>query len=439
MDLFRAAGERDRKGTAPLAARMRPRTLDEIVGQDALIGPGTLLRRAIEADRIPSLILYGPPGTGKTTLAQVIATTTNAAFVPLNAVSSGVADIRNTIEGARERLDLHGKPTIVFIDEIHRFNRSQQDALLPAVEDGVLQLIGATTENPFFSVNKPLLSRCRVFRLQPLERDEIETLLYRALNDKERGLGDIDVEADPDAIRYLADVANGDVRIALNALEFAVFAAERDAQGKRQLNLAVVQEALQQRMSPGAREDEHYDVTSCFIKAMRGSDPQATLYWLARLIYAGEDVEYIARRIMIHAAEDVGLADPQALVVATAAAQAVERVGMPEGRIILAQAALYISLAPKSNAVIVGIDQALAAVEKYRLEPPPMAMRDAHYRGAKQLGHGVGYKYPHDYPNHWVEQQYLPDALVKATFYRPSNQGLEPELWKKLHERRRGT
>lgn len=439
MDLFRAAGERDRKGTAPLAARMRPRTLDEIVGQDALIGPGTLLRRAIEADRIPSLILYGPPGTGKTTLAQVIATTTNAAFVPLNAVSSGVADIRNTIEGARERLDLHGKPTIVFIDEIHRFNRSQQDALLPAVEDGVLQLIGATTENPFFSVNKPLLSRCRVFRLQPLERDEIETLLYRALNDKERGLGDIDVEADPDAIRYLADVANGDVRIALNALEFAVFAAERDAQGKRQLNLAVVQEALQQRMSPGAREDEHYDVTSCFIKAMRGSDPQATLYWLARLIYAGEDVEYIARRIMIHAAEDVGLADPQALVVATAAAQAVERVGMPEGRIILAQAALYIALAPKSNAVIVGIDQALAAVEKYRLEPPPMAMRDAHYRGAKQLGHGVGYKYPHDYPNHWVEQQYLPDALVKATFYRPSNQGLEPELWKKLHERRRGT
>lgn len=439
MDLFRAAGERDRKGTAPLAARMRPRTLDEIVGQDALIGPGTLLRRAIEADRIPSLILYGPPGTGKTTLAQVIATTTNAAFVPLNAVSSGVADIRNTIEGARERLDLHGKPTIVFIDEIHRFNRSQQDALLPAVEDGVLQLIGATTENPFFSVNKPLLSRCRVFRLQPLERDEIETLLYRALNDKERGLGDIDVEADPDAIRYLADVANGDVRIALNALEFAVFAAERDAQGKRQLNLAVVQEALQQRMSPGAREDEHYDVTSCFIKAMRGSDPQATLYWLARLIYAGEDVEYIARRIMIHAAEDVGLADPQALVVATAAAQAVERVGMPEGRIILAQAALYIALAPKSNAVIVGIDQALAAVEKYRLEPPPMAMRDAHYRGAKQLGHGVGYKYPHDYPNHWVEQQYLPDALVNATFYRPSNQGLEPELWKKLHERRRGT
>ena len=439
MDLFRAAGERDRKGIAPLAARMRPRTLDEIVGQDALIGPGTLLRRAIEADRIPSLILYGPPGTGKTTLAQVIAAVTNAAFVPLNAVSSGVADIRNTIDGARERLDLHGKPTIVFIDEIHRFNRSQQDALLPAVEEGVVQLIGATTENPFFSVNKPLLSRCRVFRLQPLEPKDIETLLYRALSDKERGLGEIDVEVDPEAIRYLADVANGDVRIALNALEFAVFAAERDPDGKRLLNLAVVQEALQQRISPGAREDEHYDVTSCFIKSMRGSDPQATLYWLARLIYAGEDVEYIARRIMIHAAEDVGLADPQALVVATAAAQAVERVGMPEGRIILAQAALYIALAPKSNSVIVGIDRALAAVEKYRLEPPPLAMRDAHYSGAKQLGHGVGYKYTHDYPGHWVEQQYLPDALVNATFYQPSDQGLEPLLWEKLHARRRGT
>lgn len=439
MDLFRAAGERNRGASAPLAARMRPRTLDEIIGQDELIGPDTLLRRAIEADRVPSLLLYGPPGTGKTTLARVIATASDAAFAPLNAVSSGVGDIRKTIEGARERLDLHGQPTIVFIDEIHRFNRSQQDALLPAVEEGILHLIGATTENPFFSVNKPLLSRCRVFRLQSLQPDDIKALLYRALSDADRGLGALKIEAEPDAVQYLADMANGDVRIALSALEFAVFAAKQDETGVRQLDLATVQEALQQRVSPGARDDEHFDVTSCFIKAMRGSDPQATLYWLARLIYSGEDVAYIARRIMIHAAEDVGLADPQALVVATSAAQAVERIGMPEGRIILAQAALYIALAPKSNAVITGIDQALSAVETYRLEPPPLAMRDAHYAGAKQLGHGEGYKFPHNYPNHWVAQQYLPDALSEASFYAPSDQGLEPTLWRKLNERRKGT
>ncbi len=436
MDLFHAAAEEERRRAAPLAARMRPETLDEIVGQDHLIGPGTPLRRAIEADRVPSCIFYGPPGCGKTTLARVIAKVTKAHFVTINAVTSGVADIRQAVQEAKERLGMYGARTIAFIDEIHRFNRSQQDALLPAVEDGIVTLIGATTENPFFSVNRPLLSRCRIFQLQPLDEDAVREVVRRALADEVRGLGRMGVDIEGDALDYLVHTSNGDVRIALNTLEFCAVTAETSADGVRRIRLQDVQGALQRRHVPFAKDDEHYDVTSCFIKSMRGSDPQATLYWLARLIYAGEDVAYIARRIMIHAAEDVGLADPQALVVASSAALAVERVGLPEARIILAQAALYIALAPKSNSVIAGIDSAMKAVEEHPLEPPPPAMRDAHYEGAERLGAGVGYLYPHDYPGHWVEQQYLPDNLKDAVFYSPSSQGQEPSLWNKLEERR---
>lgn len=420
-----------------MAARMRPETLDEIVGQSHLIGPGTPLRRAIEADRVPSCIFYGPPGCGKTTLARVIAKVTQAHFVTINAVTAGVADIRQAVKEAEDRLGMHGVRTIAFIDEIHRFNRSQQDALLPSVEDGTVTLIGATTENPFFSVNRPLLSRCRLFQLESIDDASMLGLLRRALTDTVRGLGSWQVEIDEDALDYLVNTANGDVRIALNTLEFCTVTADMAADGRRRVRLQDVQTALQRRHVPFAKDDEHYDVTSCFIKAMRGSDPHATLYWLARLIYSGEDVAYIARRIMIHAAEDVGLADPQALVVASAAATAVERVGMPEGRIILAQAALYIAMAPKSNSVITGIDAALKAVEQHPLEPPPPAMRDAHYKGAERLGAGVGYLYPHDYPGHWVAQQYLPDGLKDATFYAPSTEGAEPALWKQLTGRKK--
>lgn len=438
MDLFSAAAENDRQRAAPLAARMRPQTLDEIVGQQELIGPGTLLRRAIEADRVPSLILYGPPGSGKTTLARVIASTTKAYFVPINAVASGVAELRKTVEDAKQRLGMHGRRTIAFVDEIHRFNRSQQDALLPAVEDGTVILIGATTENPFFSVNRPLLSRCRIFQLQPIDDASMVQLLKRALIDTERGLGEIGIEADAEALAFLAHMANGDVRIALNALEFcAVTAGEGPPKGTPRITLAAAQTALQRRNVPFAKDDEHYDVTSCFVKSMRGSDPDATLYWLGRMIYAGEDAVYIARRIMVHAAEDVGLADPQALVIASAAATAAERVGLPEARIILAQAALYVAMAPKSNSVVVGIDRALKAVEENPMQPPPASMRDAHYQGAEQLGAGVGYRYPHDYPNHWVSQQYLPDVLKKATFYEPSQSGREPQAWQMLEQRKK--
>lgn len=418
---------------APLADRMRPRTLDEFVGQEHIVGPGRLLRRAIETDRLSSIILYGPPGTGKTTLARIIASTTSAEFVQINAVTAGVADIRKAVADAKERMALHRKRTIVFIDEIHRFNRAQQDALLPYVEDGTVILIGATTENPFFEVNAPLVSRSRIFRLEALSKDNLKRILIRAATDEERGLGKMNLEIDPDALDHLADVANGDARVALSALELAALSTPPGEDGKIHITLDVAQESIQRRAIQYDKSgDNHYDVVSAFIKSMRGSDPDAAVYWLARMLEAGEDPRFIARRIVIHAAEDVGMADPHALLVATAAAQAVEFVGMPEARIPLAEAAIYIACAPKSNAAKMAIDKAIDDVRNEVTSPVPIHLRDASYKGAERLGHGKGYKYPHDFPGGYVPQQYLPDNLVGRRYYEPSANGLEAKIREKL-------
>jgi len=422
-DLLDHALERDLAAGAPLATRMRPQNLAEMVGQAEVIGPGSVLRRAIETDRLFSMIFYGPPGSGKTTLAEVVARVTRCRFETLSAVNSGVADIKRVVGEARERRALHGTRTVLFIDEIHRFNRSQQDALLPAVENGLITLIGSTTENPFFAVNRPLISRSRLYRFDPLTSGDIRLLLERALADRERGLGRIRAVVTGEALDHLAGSANGDARAALNALELAVLNAVPGEDGVRRVDLAGARDAARQRVLAYDREDEHYDVVSAWIKSMRGSDPQAALYWLARLIYAGDDVNFLTRRLMIHAAEDVGLADPVALVVAAACAQAVERIGMPEARIVLAEATLYIARAPKSNSVVLGIDRALAAVREKHLPRVPVHLRDTGYRGARDLGHGAGYLYPHDFPGHRVEQQYLPEELRGEEFYRPSGQG----------------
>lgn len=446
-DLFAAAAAQARQSMAPLAARMRPRTLDEVVGQEDLIGPGRPLRVAIETDRLPSLILYGPPGSGKTTLAEVIAKTTKADFAKLNAVGSGVADVRRVLEQARDALKFHGRRTVLFIDEIHRFNKAQQDALLPAVEDGTVVLIGATTENPYFSVNAPLLSRARVLRLQALTDEQLVTLMERALQDKERGLGRRHVRLEDDAVAELLRAANGDARSALNNLESAVDLAAAKARsegapadGPVTVTADVVRAAVQTRtVVYDADGDAHYDTMSAFIKSMRGSDPDAAVYWLARMLEAGEDPRAIARRLIVHAAEDVGNADPTALLVATSAAAAVEHVGLPEARIPLAQAAIYIATAPKSNATYMAIDKALAAVRNERWEPVPIHLRDTSYRGARQLGHGAGYKYPHDYPGHFVPQQYLPDNVKDRSFYEPSDQGHEQVIRQRLAQWRSGT
>ena len=429
MDLFDYLRTNTTKQESPLASRMRPETLDQVVGQKHIVGPGTLLYRAIKADQLGSIIFYGPPGTGKTTLAKVIAHTTKAEFCQINATVAGKKDMEEVVQKAKDTLGMYGRRTILFVDEIHRFNKSQQDYLLPFVEDGTLILIGATTENPYFEVNGALLSRSRIFELKALEKEDILELLHRAVTDVEKGMGSYRAVLDEDAADFLADVANGDARAALNALELGVLTTPRAEDGKIHIDLEVAQECIQKRAVRYDKDgDNHYDTISAFIKSMRGSDPDAAVYYLGRMLYAGEDIKFIARRIMIHAAEDVGMADPQALNVAVSAAQAVERIGMPEARIILAEAVIYIASAPKSNSVISAIDQAMEAVRTEKTRPVPVHLKDTHYKGAEKLGHGAGYLYPHDFPGHYVKQQYLPDGMEGRTFYHPSDEGFEKEV-----------
>lgn len=415
----------------PLAARMRPRTLNEFAGQSHILGPGQLLRRAIEADRIQSLIFYGPPGTGKTSLAQIIARQTRSKFERLSGVESNVSDMRRVLAGAANRLENKGQSTILFIDEIHRFNKAQQDVLLPDVEAGVVRLIGATTHNPFFFVNSPLVSRSQIFELRPLSEAELYTLLQRALADTERGLGYLRTEAEEPALRHLAKLADGDARKALNALEIAVLTTAPNLEGVILIDLPAAEQSIQKKAVVYDDEDAHYDTISAFIKSMRGSDPDAALYWLARMIHAGEDPRFIARRIVIHAAEDVGLADPMALVLATSAFHAAEFIGWPEARIPLAEAVIYIATAPKSNSTMLAIDAAIKDVESGRTLPVPEHLRDAHYQGAKRLGHGEGYKYAHDFPEHFVPQDYL-GALKR--YYEATEQGNEKKIKERLEK-----
>lgn len=418
MDLFEYMSEKTQRSEAPLASRMRPETLDEVVGQEHIIGKDRLLYRAIKADKLGSIIFYGPPGTGKTTLAKVIAHTTKADFEQINATVAGKKDMEEVITRAKANLGGYGRKTILFVDEIHRFNKAQQDYLLPYVEDGTVILIGATTENPYFEVNSALISRSRIFELHPLTSEDIRILIQRALSDPVKGVGSFHAVIDADAEAFLSDAANGDARAALNAVELAVLTTDRAEDGRIHITLAVAQECIQKRAVKYDKDgDNHYDTISAFIKSMRGSDPDAAVYYLARMLYAGEDIKFIARRIVICASEDVGNADPMAAVVATNAFLAVERVGMPEAKLILSQAAIYVACAPKSNACYRAITEAAEAVEKYGNAPIPPYLQDAHYRGSSQLGRGMGYKYPHDYPGHWVEQQYLPDALKDRKFY----------------------
>ncbi len=435
MDLFEQHRQEIAETEAPLAARMRPRALDEFIGQDHIIGPGRLLRRAIIADQLSSVIFYGPPGTGKTTLARVIANTTRAHFIAINAVLSGVKEIRAAIETAQQRRNKHNQRTILFIDEVHRFNKSQQDALLPWVENGTVILIGATTENPYFEVNKALVSRSRIFQLKQLNDNDLHRIVEQTLTDPERGYGKLAVQVDPDALAHLVNVANGDARSLLNALELAVETTPPDALGVIHVTLAVAEESIQQRAVLYDKEgDAHFDTISAFIKSLRGSDADAALYWLARMVYAGEDPRFIFRRMLILASEDVGLADPNAVVVINACAEAFDRVGMPEGRYHLAQATLYLATAPKSNSVM-GFFDALAAVEREREAEVPTHLKDAN-RDKKGFGHGAGYLYPHAYRDHWVAQQYLPASLQGQVFYQPSSQGFEGEIGTQVARRR---
>ncbi len=429
MNLLDYMGEQNREREAPLASRLRPTTLEEVVGQEHIIGKGKLLYRAIKADKLSSILLYGPPGTGKTTLAKVIANTSSAAFLQINATAAGKKDMENVVDRAKENLAAYNKKTILFIDEIHRFNKGQQDYLLPFVEDGTVVLIGATTENPYFEVNSALLSRSVIFELKPLSKEDIRTLIRRAITDEERGLGSYRGEIQEEALDFLADVSGGDARMALNAVELGILTTDRSEDGKIHITLDVAQECIQKRtLRYDKTGDNHYDTISAFIKSMRGSDPDAAIYYLARMLYAGESITFIARRIMICAAEDVSNADPQALVVAVSAAQAVERLGLPEARIVLAQAAAYVATAPKSNSAIMAIDQATEYVRSHPGYRIPAYLMDAHYKGAAKLGHGLGYKYAHDYENHYVEQQYLPDEVKNERFYRPSDNGYERKI-----------
>lgn len=429
MDLFDYMREQNMQNESPLANRMRPKTLEEVVGQQHIIGKDKLLYRAIRADKLSSVIFYGPPGTGKTTLAKVIAGATKAEFVSINATAAGKKDMEAVVEQAKNSLGMYGRRTILFIDEIHRFNKGQQDYLLPFVEDGTIILIGATTENPYFEVNGALLSRSVIFELKSLDKEDIRILLRRAVTDEERGMGAYHAVLEPDAENFLADISNGDARAALTAIELGVLTTERSEDGKIHITLDVAQECIQKRaVRYDKMGDQHYDTISAFIKSIRGSDPDAAVYYLARMLYAGEDIRFIARRMMISASEDVGNADPNALNVAVSAALAVERIGMPEARIILAQAATYLASAPKSNASYLAVDRATECMKQTMTAPVPVHLQDAHYKGSEKLGHGLGYLYAHNYPNHYVEQQYLPDALKDEVFYEPTEIGYEKQI-----------
>ena len=429
MDIFEYMRQNTMKKESPLAARLRPRTLDEGVGQQHIIGKNTLLYRAISADKISSIIFYGPPGTGKTTLAKVIAGTTSSEFTQINATVAGKKDMEAVVEKAKEDMGMFGKRTILFIDEIHRFNKGQQDYLLPFVEDGTIILIGATTENPYFEVNSALISRSIVFELKPLGPEDIKILIMRAVEDKEKGMGAYDALIEEDALQFLADLSDGDARKALNAVELGILTTERGDDGKIHLTLEVAKECIQKRnMRYDKNGDNHYDVISAFIKSMRGSDPDAAVYYLARMLESGEDIKFIARRIMICASEDVGMADPNALTVAVSASLAVERIGLPEARILLAQAAIYVATAPKSNASYLAVGAAQEEVRRSGNLPVPPHLQDSSYKGAKKLGRGLGYQYAHDFPNHYVEQQYLPYELTGREFFKPDGNGYETKI-----------
>ena len=436
MDLFDYMRENTMKKESPLASRLRPSTLDEVVGQQHIIGRDKLLYRAIKADKLGSVIFYGPPGTGKTTLARVIANTTSGEFRQLNATVAGKKDMEDIVKEAKDSLGMYGKKTILFVDEIHRFNKGQQDYLLPFVEDGTLTLIGATTENPYFEVNGALLSRSRVFELKSLEKEDIRKLVHRAVYDQDKGMGSYNAMIDEEAEEFLADVSNGDARAALNAVELGVMTTDRNlSDGKIHISLQVAEECIQKRVVRYDKTgDNHYDTISAFIKSMRGSDPDAAVYYLARMLYAGEDIKFIARRIMICAAEDVGNADPQALILAVAAAQAAERIGLPEAQIILAEAVTYVASAPKSNAACMAVFGALDAVRNQKTMPVPVHLQDSHYKGAAKLGHGQGYLYAHDYPGNYVKQQYLPDGMEDVSFYHPTENGYERRIKEHLEE-----
>lgn len=429
MDLFEYVRETNKEKDAPLAARLRPSNLGEVVGQQHILGTDKLLYRAIKADKISSLIFYGPPGTGKTTLAKVIANTTSSDFKQINATIAGKKDMEEVVTKARETQGMYGKKTILFIDEIHRFNKAQQDYLLPFVEDGTIILIGATTENPYFEVNGALISRSNIFELKPLSSEDVKTILTRAAYDQEKGMGAYDAVIEEDALEFLADVSDGDARQALNAIELGILTTKRSDDGKIHITLEVASECIQKRVVRYDKTgDNHYDTISAFIKSMRGSDPDAAVFYLAKMLYAGESVTFISRRIMICAAEDVGNADPMALSVAVSAAQAVERVGMPEAQIILSQAVVYIATAPKSNAACNAIFDAMQAVAETKNVTIPVHLQDAHYKGAAKLGHGVGYQYAHAFKNHYVNQQYLPNELAGKAFYHPSGNGYEQKI-----------
>ncbi len=436
MNFFEYMAEENKKKDSPLAMRLRPEKLEEIEGQEHILGKDKLLYRAIKADKLGSLIFYGPPGTGKTTIAKVIANTTQSDFQQINATASGKKEMEEVVNRAKQNLSLYGKKTILFVDEIHRFNKAQQDFLLPFVEDGIIVLIGATTENPYFEVNRALLSRAHIFELHLLSPDNIKKIIQRAIHDKEKGMGSYNAIMDEETLCFLADMSGGDARYAINAVELAILTTSPDESGIIHLNMDVIGDCIQKKsIKYDKNGDYHYDIVSAFIKSMRGSDPDAAVYYLARLLEAGEDIKFLARRIMICASEDVGNADPMALVLAVNCSLAVERIGMPEARILLSQAAIYVACAPKSNASFLAIDAASDRIRHRANDEVPMHLRDKHYAGAKKLGRGIGYKYAHDYPHHYVKQQYLPDALEGEQFYYPGNEGYEVRIQELIKER----